>query len=305
MKTILIGVMLLVGVGFVQLETVDNGAWTRTQIDAVRFAVPADWVQLGAGRVADAEGDIRLDLDSTCPAEETLDAWAASAAEMLEVDETAQGLTQETLALPLGEAVQLTWETDAAGWNAAVYALASDACLTVRATAAEEASIFERILHTIAWRETLAEGSWLLQADPNLVVTLRTPPSWQKLPVENSLMVRDTFDDVLVQVQYRDLGGETNVEALQPQFDELYAERGFTVADLQIVNLPIGDVLLYRLESVQLGALNPQTQFQAAVMRGNYLILATLGADERYFDEYEQTLLQMLNTLTFDANRIP
>lgn len=303
MKRVIVLLVIVLTLASVQAQDERNGAWTRLETDTVRFAIPADWVRLDASTVTDAGEDTVLSFDDTCPvpADATLAEWVDRAAE----NTGAADITRASLGLPLGEAIRLEWETEAGAWNAALYALAADACLVVRATASEPAPIFERILHTISWVETEAEGGWLLQADSTAAVTLRTPPNWRKLPAQNSLMVRETFDDVLVQVQYRDLGGTTDVAALQPQFDALYAERDFVIADVQVLNLPVGDVLLYRLESVELGVTAPQTQFQAAIMRGNYLILATFGADERYFAEYEETLLRILDTLTFHVDRIP
>jgi len=289
--------------GSLQAQDSTNGVWNQFQTASVRFSLPAGWDWTSTDIAANPSENITVQIDHTCPTEETLDEWVDVAAENIAA-ESGTLLNRESLNLPLGDATRLAWEAADEDWRVSFFAIADDECLSLQATAPEETRVVDQIVHTISWLDVDVDGRWLLQADPNLVMTLRTPPSWQKLPVQNSLMVRETFDDVLVQVQYRDLGGTTNVAALQPQFDALYSERGYALVDVQTVNLPAGDALLYRLEGVTLGS-RVQTQMHAILMRGNYLILATLGADENYFAEYEQTLLQMLDTLNFNEASIP
>ncbi|MCA9912519.1 MAG: hypothetical protein KC496_04205, partial [Anaerolineae bacterium] len=225
-------------------------------------------------------------------------AWAELTATAINMD-----VVQVETNLPLGNAILLQWSSDEYAWNVRALVLADDSCLSITAFGTEANPTWDRILHTLSWQEDEAADSWILQADSQVAVTLRTPRSWQKLPANNSLMVRETFDDVLVQVQFRNLGGTTTPQALQPQFEALYAERDYGIVEVQSVNLPAGDALIFRLESVPFGDAT-LTQFQAVIMRGEYLLLVTLGADERYFAEYEQTLLQILDTLTFTPGRL-
>lgn len=295
---LVIGIFLSVGLAQAQAQAPENGSWEVFRHYDVSFLLPAGWQQRDLDTFFSPDEGMVLQFDRTCPAENSLDAWAESSAAAINAD-----VVQETVNLPLGDALRLQWTSPENAWNVQILALAEESCLQVTASSAETNPTLDRILNTVSWLDEEAPGSWLLQADSQLVVTLRTPRSWQKLPVTNSLMVRETFDEVLVQVQFRNLGGTTTPEALQPQFETLYTDRGYVVADAQSVNLPVGDALVFRLESVTLGE-NTLTQFQAIIMSGEYLLVVTMGADERYFAEYEQTLLQILDTLAFAPQRL-
>lgn len=285
---------LTVAVGLSQSVEIDNHAWQVIAQGNFQFRVPDSWQ-------TDESSWIELNGLGTVTLLENID--------LLDAIPTATIEFEEGITLPIGLATKsiahntelhiLAYEISLSSIN--VTLLAS---MPINSSETEQTAFFaviEQVANTLQFNQN-EEGMWSLFANADATIFLRTPLSWSKeASNSDTLSVTRIFDDVLVSITYRDLGRPFELAEVEDQFETIYTSNSYDIQERELVNLPVGDALYFQLGNVLVTSALTHTQLHYVIARENYLIVVTAGADERYFDDYENTLQQMMDTIVFEA----
>lgn len=278
-----------VGISVSQNMEIDNQNWQVITYDTIQFRLPDTWENdgnvwsnpLNSGRLFITFNDTSIS----------------------DIFSNADTVSEENIVLPIGEALKIgASDNNVEIQNYVLQDLILLASIPLNIPESEQITFFETIAQIANTLAPIQENddTWSLFANADATIFLRTPLSWSKeISADDTLSVNQIFDDALISITYRDLGRPFELAEVTDQFETIYRSNSYDIQVQDIVNLPVGEALFFRLGDVRVTSSSTHIQLHYAIARENYLIVVTAGADETYFAEYEPILLQIMDTIHF------